>query len=179
MILPIVKVPAKILTSSTKPVKSIDAKIQKLVQDMEDTLVAQTDPEGVGLAAPQVDVPLALFIMKPSKKEKARVVINPIILKVEESKVKEPVKKKKNTALEGCLSVDKIWSPVTRPHRILLQYQDIEGTQKKEWFDGFDAVIIQHEVDHLHGILFTQRSLEQGKILYKEIDGELHPIQGI
>jgi peptide deformylase len=54
---------------------------------------------------------------------------------------------------------------------------DETGVEKKEWFDSFKAIIIQHEIDHLHGILFTQRAVEQNKILYKETDGELSPIQ--
>ena len=143
---------------------------------MTETLSVQTDPEGVGLAAPQVGQDIGLFIIKYSKRAKALAFINPIILEIEKDTPKKGGKKDK-TSLEGCLSIDKIWSPVRRPGRIHLQYMDETGVEKKEWFDGFKAIIIQHEIDHLHGILFTQRAVEQNKILYKETDGELSPIQ--
>jgi len=176
MVLPIVKVPNKVLTTETKPIKKIDAKIRKLIKDMEETLVVQTDPEGVGLAGTQVGVNLALFIIKPSKNAPADAFINPHIIKIEEGTLKKREKEDKSS-LEGCLSIDRIWSPIRRPQRVLLKYQNIKGEHKEEWFEGFDAVIIQHEVDHLKGILFTERALEQNKTIFKEIDGELTPIE--
>ncbi len=142
---------------------------------MEETLEVQTDPEGVGLAAPQVGYDLSLFIIKHSKRAKSRAFINPVVLTMEPVAPKKGEKKDK-TSLEGCLSIDKIWSPVRRPQKVHLQYINENGEEKTEWFDGFKAVIIQHEIDHLHGILFTQRAVEQNKTLYKEIDGELTPI---
>jgi peptide deformylase len=176
MVLPIVKIPDKVLTSKTRTVKNINEKFRKLVADMEETLKVQKDPEGVGLAAPQVGVDLSFFIIKPKKTKPASVFINPVIKEVatETQKIAE---KKDKSSLEGCLSIDKIWSPVRRPQKILLSYQTLEGETKEEWFSGFDAVIIQHEVDHLEGILFTQRALEQNRTLFKEIDGELKPME--
>lgn len=176
MVLPIVKIPNKVLTTPTKPVKQVDAKIKKLIVDMEETLVVQTDPEGVGLAATQVGVGISLFIMKPSKKAKVKVFINPVIKEVIVETQKKAEKKDKSS-LEGCLSIDRIWSPIRRPQRILVSYVNENGTIKEEWFEGFDAVIVQHEVDHLQGILFTQRAIEQNKRIFKEIDGELEEIQ--
>lgn len=175
MVLPIVKIPNQILTTPTKAVKVVDAKIQKLLKDMEETLIAQTDPEGVGLAATQVGLNISLFIMKPSKTSEARAFINPAIKEMISSTQKIAEKKDKSS-LEGCLSIDKIWSPIRRPQKILLSYIDYKGVAKEEWFEGFNAVIVQHEVDHLHGILFTQRALEQNKKIFKEINGELEPI---
>ncbi len=175
MVLPIVKIPNKVLTTKTKPVKKIDGKIKKLIQDMEETLVAQTDPEGVGLAATQVGLGISLFIMKPSKTAPARAFINPQIKEVI-AETQGKAEKKDKSSLEGCLSIDRIWSPIRRPQKVLLEYQTVEGTHKEEWFKGFDAVIVQHEVDHLEGILFTQRALEQNKKIFKETDGELEPI---
>ena len=104
MILPIVKVPAKVLTTPVKKIDKINAKIKKLIQDMEETLEVQTDPEGVGLAATQVGVGLALFIIKPDKDAPARAFINPIIKEVEENEDSPAAgKKRKNkTTLEGC-----------------------------------------------------------------------------
>lgn len=185
--LKIVEVPHKVLTSPTRQVQKIDDKIRNLVYDMEETLIEQVDPQGVGLAAPQVGVDLALFIMKPSPKDETEVCINPKIIKIESD---QPRKKKgdavlkemeeevnENTKLEGCLSIPRIWGPVKRASRVLMEYQDLTGAKHTEWFTGFEAIIVLHEVDHLKGILFTQRALEQKTSLYEEKDGELEKMK--
>jgi len=146
---------------------------------MKETLLAQTNPQGVGLAANQVGVNLSLFIIKPTKNSPISVFINPKILKVEEEKEEKRKKKEKKLKLEGCLSVPKIWGNVKRAKKVLLEYQtDDESFEKKQaWFSGFEAVIIQHEVDHLEGILFTQRALAQNQPLYEEKEGKLVKIE--
>lgn len=173
MIRPIVKVPRKVLTTPVKPVKRFDAKLHKLIRDMKDTLSAARDPEGVGLAATQVGVGVSVFIMKPTKSSTYTVCINP---KIVSSEGTADIKKKKEPRLEGCLSIDNIWSPVERTNKVKLQYQDESGELKTKSFSQFPAVIVQHEVDHLNGVLFTQRSLEQGRPLYQEFDGELKKV---
>jgi len=175
--LKIVTVPNKILFSPTQPVKKIDEKIKTLVAEMEETLLSQKDPKGVGLAANQVGVSLSIFIIKPTEKSKIKVFINPKILQT--IPYNPPLKKKerKKVKLEGCLSIPKIWGPVKRKDRVFLKYQDITGKEYLKWFSGFEAIIIQHEMDHLQGVVFTQRSIEQGKKLYKEVDDELKPIE--
>lgn len=84
--LKIVHVPHPILSTPTVKVTNIDSKIKKLVRDMKKTLESQVDPQGVGLAAPQVGLNLAIFIMKPSPKAKIEVCINPVILKTVDSR---------------------------------------------------------------------------------------------
>lgn len=177
--LKIVQVPHKVLTSPTKQVDVIDDKIKKLVYDMEETLIAQVDPQGVGLAATQVGYGLALFIMKPSPKSRTEVCINPMILKIEESKHADDQRQttEDNKKLEGCLSIPRIWGPVKRPQKVLMEYQDLSGEKHSKWFTGFKATIVQHEVDHLQGILFTQRALEQKTTLYEEKNGELEKMK--
>jgi len=183
--LKVVNVPDPILGKPVKPVKKIDGKIIKLVKEMEKTLVAQNDPPGVGLAAPQIGYDLALFIIKPTPESKTEIFINARILKIEKSTEtltdktsgKKNKKLKKGTPLEGCLSIPRIWSPVKRPEKILIEYQIITGEKKTRWVSGFEATIIQHEVDHLNGILFTQRSLEQNIPLFEEKEGELHRLK--
>lgn len=173
--LKIIRTPNKVLTTPVKEVKNIDQRIKKLIKEMQDTLVSQKNPEGVGLAATQVGVDLAIFIIKPTKESQVRSFINPKILEIQD---KEPKKNpKKQESLEGCLSIPRVWSPVRRPQKILLEYQDINGEKQKEWFSGFEAIIIQHEVDHLQGVLFTQRALEKKIPLYAEQDGKLEPIE--
>lgn len=181
--LKIVSAPNNILNSPTQPVIEIDDKVKKLVYEMEETLTAQIDPQGVGLAAPQVGSPLKLFLIKPSPKSQTEVFINPVILKREAparnaslaiagKRTTNSERKKKNSKLEGCLSIPRIWGPVKRSERVLIQYQGLDGIEKTHWFEGIKATIIQHEVDHLNGVLFTQRALEQNTILYEEKGGE-------
>lgn len=173
--LKIVTVPNSILTSSTKTIIEVDEKIKKIVSEMEKVLIAQDDPPGVGLAANQVGLDLSIFIIKPTEKAKTKVFINPKVLKTifdKDSLYQKKTKKHKKVKLEGCLSIPRIWGPVKRSDRVFLKYQDLNGKEYLKWFTGFEAIIIQHEIDHLNGIVFTQRSVEQkGQIYREEGDG--------
>ncbi len=162
----LVLVPNDVLSHPVKPVKKIDKRIKKIIKEMIETLEAQNDPPGVGLSANQVGIPLSIFLMKPTERSKPRVFINPKILKLESDKKKK--ENKKTQELEGCLSIPKIWGVVKRPKKVLLRWQTIEGKEEEKWFTGLEAIIVQHEVDHLNGIVFTQRAVEQGSTLYKE-----------
>lgn len=183
--LKLVLAPHPILTKNVREVKKIDKKIRELVYDMEETLIKQVDPQGVGLAAPQINEDIALFIIKPTLKAETQVFINPKIVEISPPRKADQLKssetssaKSENVKLEGCLSIPRIWGPVTRNTKVLLEYQDLTGEKHSEWFSGFKAVIIQHEMDHLQGVLFTQRVLEQKGKLYQEKDGELEKIEG-
>jgi len=180
--LKIITVPNQVLLSHTKPVEKIDERIKKIVHDMEKILIAQNDPPGVGLAGNQVGLNISLFLIKPSEKAKVTAFINPTILKrtdlfKDSHKKVRPYKKKKKVKLEGCLSIPRIWGPVKRADRIFLHYQDITGKEHLKWFTGFEAIIIQHEIDHLNGVVFTQRSLEQKGQLYREENEKLVKIE--
>ncbi|OGK39138.1 peptide deformylase [Candidatus Roizmanbacteria bacterium RIFCSPHIGHO2_12_FULL_44_10] len=174
----IITVPDVVLNTPTKPVAVIDKKIKRIVRDMIHTLELQKDPEGVGLAANQVGLPYSLFIMKPTKKAVAIVCINPQIMEIEVGaepveKPKQDPEEKEKEKLEGCLSIPNIWGRVNRTKRVKLRYSDLDGKTHEDWFRSFHAIIIQHEMDHLSGVVFTQRVLEQGNKMYKEVDGEL------
>ncbi|MFZ6034646.1 MAG: peptide deformylase [Patescibacteria group bacterium] len=170
----IVNVPHPVLANPTKTVDKIDEEIRKFVYEMEETLASQSDPQGVGLAANQVGRDLSIFIIKKSPQADTQVFINPRILdKVSPLKVRPSKKDKKGEKLEGCLSIPRIWGPVKRSSKVLVEYQDLNSQSHKRWFKGFEAVIIQHEMDHLNGVVFTQRSMEQNAPLYKEVDGKL------
>ncbi len=172
----LVQAPNNILNKQLKKVNKIDKSVKRIVSEMEETLISQVDPMGVGLAANQVGLDLAIFIMKPTPESQTEVIINPQILEVVEAKEPEVVEVEEDGAdvpLEGCLSIPRIWSPVTRAKKVLLSYENLRGEKKEKWFKGFKAVIVQHEVDHLNGILFTQRALEQGSRLYEEKNGKL------
>lgn len=180
--LKIVIVPNNILSLPTKTVENIDVNIKKIVSNMEKALIAQNDPPGVGLAANQVGLDLSIFIIKTSEKTKTKIFINPKIIKLGsgdiERKRKDPTHKKRSKIkLEGCLSIPRIWGPVKRKDRVFLKYQDINGKEYLKWFTGFEAIIIQHEMDHLNGIVFTQRAIEQKGQLYREENDELVKIE--
>lgn len=157
----------------SKPVEKIDKKVQKLIQDLKDTLSVQKDPEGVGLAAPQIGINLRVFAI--DFKNLKRIVINPEIISrawpsgLEIKKVKLPIKEKqkKNEILEGCLSLPHYYGPLKRDGYVKLKYLDENGEEIIEEFKDFNAQIILHEIDHLNGFLFIDRLLEQKKKLYK------------
>lgn len=177
--LKIVTAPNQVLSKKAKTINRFDKQLIKLVLDMEETLIAQSDPQGVGLAAPQVGIGLSLFIMKPNPKAKTEAFVNPRILQVVEKKsVSRKIdsvasnatraRQAKKTPLEGCLSIPRIWGPIKRSYKIQVEYHTITGEKKCEWISGFRATIVQHEIDHLNGVLFTERSLEQKAVLYEE-----------
>ena len=179
----IVTTPHPILIQASEPVKSFDKKLQTILQEMEETLLATTDPKGVGLAAPQVGLPLRIFLAKPTDKSDVTVYINPIMeqMSQEEGILAHPnseriekakPKKSKGKLLEGCLSIPNIWGNVTRKKEVTLTWQDNTGKKRTKHFKGFMATIIQHEVDHLNGILFTKHVMEQGEKLYKSHKNE-------
>jgi len=169
----IVKAPNEVLSRQAKPIQHIDASIKKLIADMAKTLASAHDPEGIGLAAPQIGKSLQLFIIKESKDAPLKVFINPVMKTTKKlsHKPKKVVKKGKKTnkevRLEGCLSLGDIWGVVDRYPTVTLSYEDEEGGNHTKEFSGFLATIVQHEYDHLQGILFPRRVLEQKGTLYK------------
>lgn len=180
--LKILTVPNPVLSSPTKPVIEIDNLIKKIVSNMEKVLTSQNDPPGVGLAANQVGLDLSIFIIRPTEKSKTKIFINPKIVKSSQTLIErernDPSKKrKKKIKLEGCLSIPRIWGPVKRSDRVFLKYQDLTGKKYLKWFTGFEAIIIQHEMDHLNGVVFTQRSIEQKGQIYREEKDELVKIE--
>lgn len=171
--MPIVKIPNQVLTKPADEVKSINPKIREIVREMKKTLLAAKRPKGVGLAAPQVGIPLRIFITKPEEKSPIGVFINPEITeKSDEMGEIEREGESRGTTqdenrLEGCLSIPKIWGHLKRHRRVRLKYLDETGKPHEEEYTGFMATIIQHETDHVNGILFTQRVLEQNEKLYE------------
>ncbi|KQW19156.1 peptide deformylase [Afipia sp. Root123D2] len=130
----------------SKPIEKITPEIRALADDMLETMY---DAPGIGLAAIQVAQPLRLITMDLSKKEgesDPRVFINPEILSSsEEFSVYE----------EGCLSIPEYYEEVERPARVRVRFMDIHGKVQEEDADGLYATCIQHEIDHLNGVLFV------------------------
>jgi peptide deformylase len=167
MIKPIVQAPNHVLTTQVKTVISFDKRLTQLIKDLKTTLRETKNPKGVGLAAPQIGEPLRVFVMKPRDDSPIRVFVNPQI--IENSPEKTDGVPDRENKLEGCLSIPAVWGKVHRSIRVTLHYQNEHGDHHEEVFDGFLATIIQHETDHVNGILFTQRVLEQNGKLYQAV----------
>ncbi|MFL6733374.1 MAG: peptide deformylase [Sphingomicrobium sp.] len=145
----IIILPDKQLRLVSKPVEKVTAEIRKLADDMLETMY---DAPGIGLAAIQVAQPLRLITMDLAKRDengeskpRPRVFINPEILTHSEQDV---------PYTEGCLSVPDQYAEVLRPDRIRARWLDEQGKQHEEDIEGLLAVCLQHEMDHLEGVLF-------------------------
>ena len=138
-------VPDPILKQVSKPVETVDDDLRALMDDMLETMYAAP---GIGLAAVQVGVPQRVIVMDLAREGEPpapRYFVNPEILWASEETL--PYE-------EGCLSVPEIFDEVERPARVKLRYLNYQGEQVEEDADGLFAVCIQHEMDHLDGVLF-------------------------
>jgi len=152
--------PDKRLRKVSEPVKKIDAGIRKLVDDMLETMY---DAPGIGLAAIQIGTSKRVVTMDLAKKEEPKnpqVFINPeIVWSSDEKAVYE----------EGCLSIPEIYSDVERPAQVKVRYLDLEGELHEIEANGLLSTCLQHEVDHLNGILFIDHlsRLKRERIIKK------------
>lgn len=157
----IVEVPNPILRMKSEPVREINREVLRLVEDMKDTLKIQSDPGGAGLSAPQIGVNLRVAVVSKDveqqntsgaenvgSKESVMVLINPVILDASE---------RKQHIMEGCLSVPGKWGLVPRARKIKIETLTPEGKRVKFRAKGLLACVIQHEIDHLDGILFMDK----------------------
>ncbi|WGD53282.1 peptide deformylase [Bradyrhizobium sp. CB1650] len=146
----IIILPDKQLRLVSKPIEKVTPEIRKLADDMFETMY---DAPGIGLAAIQVAQPLRLITMDLAKrdengetKHEPRVFINPeIIAASEELSVYE----------EGCLSIPEYYEEVERPAKVRVRFTDLDGKVHEEDAEGLYATCIQHEIDHLNGVLFV------------------------
>lgn len=171
----IITAPNPLLSAKAKTVAKVDNEIKKLIEQMKMALIDTQDPEGVGLAAPQVGRSLQLFLTKPSPTAPISIFINPVVIALNNAKSyaqQRRKRKKSDVKLEGCLSLPTIWGEVKRSTKVTVKYLDQQGKPHKKIFSGFLATIIQHEYDHLQGILFPKRVLEQQGTLYKSHKNE-------
>ncbi len=174
----IVTVPNKVLKKPSIPVEKVDKKLINFIAELESTLINKKNPEGVGLSAPQVGFGIRIFstLLKTDGQKQIKTYINPLIKNPSQKMTLGP--DPKEPFLEGCLSIPNVFGAVNRHHSLTLEYQTINPktmefqTQSKR-FESFPARVVQHEFDHLEGILFTKRTLEQGFPLYTEQNGKL------
>lgn len=166
------------LRQKSKSVAGIDKKVLNIVKDLKDTLTVQKDPEGVGLAAPQIGKNVRIFAC--AFKDFQRIVINPEVIEIGEIEKKPHSAKAsrgKKEILEGCLSLPNYYGPLKRAGKVVLKYLNEKGEEIEETFEGFNAQIILHEVDHLDGILFLDRLFEQKQPLYKVVGDEWEEVE--
>ena len=141
----IITEPNKLLRQVSKSVDHVGKDEQKLMDDMLDTMY---DANGIGLAAIQIGIPKRIIVMDISKKKgekEPRYFVNPVIKNKDPSKV---------TYEEGCLSVPNQFAEIDRPSKCNVEYLDYNGEKQLLKADGLLATCIQHEMDHLEGILF-------------------------
>jgi peptide deformylase len=156
----IIKLPDKRLRLVSEPVKRIDAGIRKLVEDMFET---QYDAPGIGLAAIQVGVAKRVVTLDLSKKDephKPRVFINPEITWASDEKA---------TREEGCLSIPEYYEDVERPVQVKVKYLDLDGKAREIEAEGLFATCLQHEIDHINGVLFIDHisKLKRDRVIKK------------
>lgn len=153
MILPVYVIGSPVLRKVAQEISSDYEGLRELLKDMEDTMYHS---DGIGLAAPQIGKSIRIFIIDaspleeddPSLKHFKKVFINPKIVEF---------RGEKSLFNEGCLSIPTIREDVERESEVRIQYYDEDFNFHDEVFDGIKARIIQHEYDHLEGILFTDR----------------------
>jgi peptide deformylase len=141
----ILTVPHPVLKQVSQPVERVDDELRALMDDMLETMY---DAPGIGLAAIQIGVPKRVIVMdlaRPEEEPQPRYFVNPEILWASDETA--PYE-------EGCLSVPEYFDEIERPARVKLRYLNYQGEQIEEDAEGLFAVCIQHEMDHLEGVLF-------------------------
>ena len=137
--------PNKLLRQISQPVEKVGELEKELMNDMLETMYAAN---GIGLAAIQIGVPKRIIVMDLSKEENKKspmYFVNPLIIKKNDEKI---------TYEEGCLSVPKQFAEIDRPSKCEVEYLDFNGNKQNLQAEGLLATCIQHEIDHLEGILF-------------------------
>lgn len=157
---PILILPDPRLRAVADPIVEIDDEIKELARDMLETMY---DAPGIGLAAPQVGVLKRIVVMDLAKEDEPKnpiVMINPEILRFSDDTV---------TTEEGCLSIPELYYDVERPAEITVRYTDLDGTEQETDAAERFAVCVQHELDHLDGVLYIDylSRLKRDRVLKK------------
>jgi peptide deformylase len=156
----IIILPDKRLRLISLPAKAIDSELRHLVEDMFETMY---EAPGIGLAAIQIGVPRRVIVMDLAKKEEPkeqRVFVNPQVLWRSDEK---------STYEEGCLSIPEFYEEVERPSRVRVRFLDLTGAEQELEASGLLATCLQHEIDHLDGVLFIDHisKLKRDRVIKK------------
>jgi peptide deformylase len=140
------------LRQKSEPVRVVNRQIKKLIEDLKDTLLDRDD--GIGLAAPQINVHYQVFVvhlgLRPDAEDEPGppvALINPVIIEAG----------REEKGFDGCLSLPGLYADTIRPHYLRVKGLDEWGKPFDRVFEGFDAVVVHHEIDHLNGVLFVDR----------------------
>jgi peptide deformylase len=157
---PIIALPDKRLRLVSEPVARVDDDVRKLVADMFETMY---EAPGVGLAAIQVGVPKRVVTIDATRGEEEKqpiALINPEIVWSSEEKIAHE---------EGCLSIPEYLDEVARPERVKVRFLDLEGRAHELEADGLLARVVQHEIDHINGVLFIDHlsKLKRDRVIKK------------
>jgi peptide deformylase len=151
---------AAALRRKSEPVEHMNKRVQALIQDLKDTLMAC--PDGVGLAAPQINVHQRVVVVRLGLRDEdddtpmiPTALINPEIIEARDER----------RDFDGCLSFPGLYGTTCRPHYLKVKALDETGQPVERVFEGFDAILVHHEIDHLDGVLFIDR-IEQLEDLY-------------
>lgn len=156
-----------VLLRKAVPVEKIDDILKKQIDDMRKVLIKSAI--GIGIAAPQVGLSIQLFLVSPNLPESTNKQAEPILVFINPKIVSISKKKLPNAkrTLEGCLSMPDIWGAVVRSNEVTVSYRDENFLEKTATFSGHIGRIVQHEIDHLNGVLFTHHVIAQGNALYR------------
>ena len=155
----IIKYPHPTLRHQAKPLRRVDAELKKMVRQMFDLMYEE---DGIGLAASQVDLPYRLLVVnvasQPDATEEEYVFINPVITE----------RKGSAEDREGCLSFPEVFAPVKRPEKIVVNAYSLDGEELTWELSGLHARVVQHEADHLDGVLFIDHLSPANRLAVKE-----------
>jgi peptide deformylase len=161
------------LRRKSDPVRKANKRVQTLVQDLKDTLMAC--PNGAGLAAPQINVHQRMVVVRLGLRDEdddtpviPTALINPAIIEARDER----------RDFDGCLSFPGLYGTTRRPHYLKIKALDETGQPVERVFEDFDAILVHHEIDHLDGVLFIDR-IEQPEDLYtirREAGGRLERV---
>jgi peptide deformylase len=166
------------LRRKSKPVRKTNQRVRALIQDLKDTLTSC--PDGAGLGAPQINAHERIVVVRLGLRDEEdptdvspTALINPEIVEARDER----------RDFDGCLSFPGLYGTTRRPHYLKVKALDETGQQFERVFEGFDAILVHHEIDHLDGILFIDRikQLEDLYVIRQGADGkpERVPVQGI
>ena len=166
MQLSIIQYPHPTLRVRSKQIRRVNKELRDIAAQMLDLMY---EAEGVGLAANQVNLPIRIFVANPSGQPgdgEELVLLNPEL----------QMPKGSVTGQEGCLSLPGVFGQVKRPKSIRLNAYDLKGNSIDRVVDGFLARVIQHENDHLDGVMFFDRMTDEAK---RELDDQLHELETV
>ncbi len=175
MIQKLVTIPNKVLRMKSRRIGFVDDSIKKMATDMvETTLNWDHDSEiGAALAAIQIGEPIKLTVVRNDFEDRSNhdftTLINPEIVKHSQEKVSD---------IEGCLSVPGIYGRVDRYLKVKVKAQDLEGNEIRLTLEGFPARVLQHEIDHMNGIIFLDHIKSAKNLFSMSESGKLSPLSG-